>query len=57
MYDEVDDKELDENNLITLCDGKSRCHLLFGHLLSWKSFNPNVVEDCKIWSEKINNRP
>lgn len=51
------DKELDLDNLITLCNGKARCHFLFGHLLSWQSHNSNVVEDAKIWSEKIKNRP
>lgn len=51
------EKELDENNLITLCDGKFRCHLLFGHLLYWRSHNPNVVEDAETWSNKIKNRP
>mgnify|MGYP003350581189 CR=1 FL=1 len=50
-------KELDENNLITLCDGKFRCHFLFGHLLSWRSYNPNVVEDTQLWHEKIKTRP
>jgi hypothetical protein len=51
------DKELDADNLITLCNGKFKCHFLFGHLLSWKSYNSTVVEDAKIWSEKIKNRP
>ena len=48
-------KELDENNLITLCN--NYCHFLFGHFLSWKSFNENVSQDAEIWSKKIQNRP
>jgi len=52
--------ELDPSNLITLCenlkDGVS-CHLLIGHLGSFKSFNPDVVMDSKKWREKIFTRP
>jgi len=40
--------ELDENNLITLCEDKSiECHFNIGHLRDWKSFNPNVEIDAK----------
>jgi hypothetical protein len=46
--------ELNPNNLITLC---SNCHLLFGHLMDYKSWNENVVEDCNNFSSKIKNRP
>lgn len=46
--------ELDENNLITLCQ---QHHLLFGHLDSWKSWNKNVREDAKVWREKLTSRP
>lgn len=49
------DKELDPENLITLCD--STCHLVFGHLMSYKSWNPNVIDDCKSYLNKIKNRP
>ena len=48
------DKELDENNLIALCSGK--CHLLFGHLMHFKSWNPDVEEDCKEMLQKIKKR-
>ena len=51
--------ELDLNNLITLCESRSNgvvCHLFFGHLGSYKSINPNVLEDVKIWFQKITNR-
>ena len=46
--------ELDVNNLITLC--MKKCHLLFGHLNYWKSINPDVEKDAKIWKEKIKKR-
>ena len=45
--------ELSENNLITLCRDD---HFTFGHLKSWHSFNPKVVEDARIWLGKIKNR-
>lgn len=41
--------ELDEKNLITLCEekGEAGCHLKIGHLGDWKSFNPNVEKDAR----------
>lgn len=39
-------KELDVNNLIVLCENKTKCHLKIGHLGSWRKFNPNVIEDA-----------
>jgi len=48
-------KELDPNNLITLC-GKT-CHLMFGHLMDYKSWNPNVEEDSELYLSKIKMRP
>lgn len=48
------DLELDQDNLVTLCSKK--CHLLFGHLMNFKSWNPEVVEDCVKMSKKIKNR-
>ena len=47
-------KELDLNNLITLCKDH---HLLFGHLGWWKSWNEDVVEDTWHWRKKIMSRP
>lgn len=44
-------KELDPENLITLCD--KYCHFIFGHLMNWWSYNPNIIEDAKIFSSKI----
>jgi len=52
--------ELDPNNLITLCENDKdgvNCHLLFGHLGNFKSFNKNVRRDAKTWNKKIKNRP
>lgn len=50
--------ELDPNNLITLCEsktwGKLNCHLLFGHLGNYKSFNAEVQSDCERWHKKFN---
>ena len=51
--------ELDLNNLITLCEGAKdvNCHLLFGHLGSFRSYNKDVVEDSNTWFKKVKNRP
>lgn len=39
--------ELDPNNLITLCETKPlNCHLIHGHLGSWKKFNIDIVKQC-----------
>ena len=54
------DLELDPANLITLCeddDNGINCHLAIGHLGSFKSFNESVIEDAKVWSDKIKSRP
>jgi 5-methylcytosine-specific restriction protein A len=52
------DLELDPKNLISLCEAPGKnCHLIFGHLWDFKSFNANVVEDAALWSEKLKNRP
>ena len=52
--------ELEPTNLITLCEAKHdgiNCHLIFGHLGNFKSFNQAVVSDSKIWAIKIRTRP
>ena len=46
--------ELDPSNLITLC---YRCHLVFGHLSDYKSWNENVVKDSSDYSKQVKNRP
>ena len=48
--------ELDKQNLKTLCEKKG-CHLAMGHLYNYKSYNPNIEEDIKVWKSKIANRP
>lgn len=47
--------ELDPSNLISLCDNS--CHLIFGHLHNYKSYNKNVIEDCAVYLNKVKNRP
>lgn len=48
--------ELNPSNLITLCESKKSgitCHLFFGHLGSYKRFNPRVMDDSKTWQAKL----
>jgi hypothetical protein len=47
--------ELDPSNLVTLC--ADPCHFLFGHLMNFKSYNKNVIEDCAVYLDKVKNRP
>jgi 5-methylcytosine-specific restriction protein A len=52
--------ELDPANLITLCENGSdgiNCHLAFGHLGNFKSFNASVLADTAVWRIKILTRP
>lgn len=49
-FKEMPEKELDPNNLITLC---ARHHFTFGHCENWKTYNPTVVEDCAYWRIKF----
>ena len=39
-------KELDFNNLISLCGPTHHCHLIFGHLWYWQKYNEFVEEDA-----------
>lgn len=48
-------RELDQDNLVTLCD--KYCHFIFGHLMNWKSWNPDIIKDIKIFNHKIIQRP
>jgi hypothetical protein len=49
------EKELDLKNLISLCENKNfNCHFFFGHYKNWCKYNPNIVEDAKIWNNKLN---
>ena len=49
-------KELDQDNLITLCEGRN-CHYVFGHLYNWHSYNINVREDAAAMLKKVKERP
>lgn len=50
--------ELEPSNLVTLCESAGmNCHITFGHLGNWQSFNEDVEEDSALWHEKITNRP
>lgn len=52
--------ELDPQNLITLCESWKNgicCHLLVGHLGSYKSFNVHVEDDAALLNQKISKRP
>ena len=46
-FHEDKSRELDESNLITLCEKPGHdCHFHFGHFLDWYRANPNVVADA-----------
>ena len=38
--------ELDQANLITLCESHTECHLIHGHRGNWRSIEPNIVALC-----------
>ena len=48
--------ELTKDNLMTLCE-KRKCHITFGHLFSYQSFNPNVETDVLTYNKKAKGRP
>ena len=48
-------RELDPTNLITLCS--KYCHFYVGHLMDYTSWNINVIEDSKVYLNKVINRP
>lgn len=51
-------KELDPENLITLCESKGmNCHLRIGHLGDFKSRNADVRNDAAASLHKIQHRP
>lgn len=51
-------KELDESNLITLCEGNTiNCHLWIGHLGHWLSWNEFVWFDAANFLRRIKDRP
>ena len=42
-------KELDETNLIVLCEGRAHltCHLIVGHGGNYRDYNPDCVKDAE----------
>ena len=53
------ERELDEKNLIALCEGNKvmNCHLAIGHSFSFKSYNPNCAKDAEQMNSRIKGRP
>ena len=50
--------ELSESNLIVLCEGPVvNCHLHFGHLRNWHSWNVDVRKDAAKYLGQVKNRP
>ena len=52
--------ELDPGNLVTLCESKKagvNCHLWFGHLGNFKSYNTTVIMNATQWLRKFKSRP
>lgn len=51
------EKELDENNLIPLCEGKKtiNCHLIIGHGGDYRDYNPYVKKSARFmrWLFKV----
>ncbi len=47
-------RELNTNNLISFCD---RCHLVFGHLGDWRSYNSSCRKDAAAWLARCKARP
>lgn len=42
------DLELDDSNLLTLCEKSGHdCHFHFGHLFNWSWYNPFVLRDTQ----------
>ncbi len=50
--------ELEPTNLVTLCQSPwHNCHLYVGHLGDYKSWNPAVKSDARMWAKKMKQRP
>lgn len=51
-------RELDPTNVVWLCEqGEHSCHLIFGHLYSFFSYNLDLDNTIKEWNVLITNRP
>lgn len=46
--------ELDPDNLVTLCGDP--CHIVHGHLMSWRRINETVEADCESYRAKIDGK-
>lgn len=51
-YHQFPELELEKSNLISLC--AEPCHLVHGHLMSWRRINESVREDCAAYLAKLN---
>ena len=50
--------ELEKSNLVSLCESAGmNCHITYGHLGNFKSYNPEVKNDLLIWRKKVEERP
>jgi 5-methylcytosine-specific restriction endonuclease McrA len=50
--------ELDAGNLITLCESAGmHCHITFGHLGTFTSWNNDCRADVAAWNPKVQARP
>lgn len=49
--------ELEDTNLITLCENSGNCHLMIGHLKDWKAYNPHVRQMAASMLQLVKNRP
>ena len=49
------DLELVDSNFISLCEGAKGCnhHLLFGHFMNFKNYNPDVRKDAEHFNAGI----
>jgi len=47
-------RELDAGNLLTMC---RPCHLVFGHLRNWSSWNTRVRSDASRFLARVRKRP
>lgn len=57
-FHENPERELDPDNLITVCGpGGHNCHLAWGHLFSYQSWNVDVRADAARMRAKIKSRP
>jgi 5-methylcytosine-specific restriction enzyme A len=50
LYPEL---ELVEANLVVL---NVNYHFIFGHFGDWRAWNPNVLNDIKVWHNRLTNR-